>query len=160
MKRFSSLRSGVYVLLLLSSAILSCKGEASNASESEKFQKKSVFSVASDRTITVYYFHTSYRCYSCKKIEELTKQALVHNFIKQLKSGRIVFKAVNVENTENKHFVQDYQLFTKSVVLVDSIKGKNKNWKRLDQTWSYLGNPGIFEKYIEDEVTAFVNNQI
>ena len=68
----------------------------------------------------------------------------------------MIFKAVNIEENQNKHFIQDYQLFTKSVVLVDLIKGKQRNWKRLDQTWSYLRNPAVFEKYIKDEIVAFI----
>lgn len=144
------------IILLSSLAIISCKGEVSTPAEAEKLQNHPVsFTIANDRRISVYYFHTSYRCYSCTKIEELTKQALNNNFNQQIKSGRIIFKTVNVEENQNKHYVQDYQLFTKSVVLVDSIKGKQKNWKRLDQTWSYLPNPDLFEKYIKDEVIAF-----
>jgi len=161
MKGFSLLKNGFYISLLLSLAVLSCKGEEADSAELKKIQKKSVgIAINKSRKITVFYFHTKFRCSSCVKIEKFTKQALLSNFSKEMKSGRIIFKPVNVEKIKNKHFIQDYQLFTKTVVLVDFINGKKKRWKRLDQTWSYLRNPGIFDKYIEDEVTSFINNKV
>lgn len=157
MKHFNPNRIFIFILSFFIVTILSCKEEVTSTAEAKKMQKSSeTVSIAEDRMITVYYFHTVYRCYSCTRIEEQTKQALTNNFMKLLKSGRMIFKAVNIEENQNKHFIQDYQLFTKSVVLVDLIKGKQRNWKRLDQTWSYLRNPAVFEKYIKDEIVAFI----
>ncbi len=140
---------------------VSCK-QGPNGTIEAKFSKENssgtLKQIQEGRVIKVYYFHTTFRCSSCTKIEELTRKALTNNFTEQLKSGRIVFKAVNVEEEQNKHFIQDYQLFTKSVVLVNYIKGKQRSWQRLDKTWVYLQNPDVFEKYIKDELMTFIKN--
>ncbi len=106
----------------------------------------------------VFYFHTTFRCYSCTKIEKLTKVALQGQFEKQIKLKKIIFKIINVEQTENKHYIKDYQLFTKTIVLVDMINGKQVKWKRLDKTWNYLGDQDKFYQYIKDEMTAFISD--
>ncbi|MFC1668925.1 nitrophenyl compound nitroreductase subunit ArsF family protein [Spirochaetota bacterium] len=108
------------------------------------------------RTIIVYYFHTTYRCYSCTLIEKLTKETLNSQFKKQINSSKIIFKTVNIEVPKNKHYAKDYELFTKTVVLVDIVKGKQVNWKRLDKTWDYLRDKDAFHRYIKDEVNTFI----
>ena len=156
MKDFIFNKVIIFILSLSILTILSCKGEVASKAEAKINQKSSeTVSVGKDRIITVYYFHTTYRCYSCTKIEELTKQALTNNFKNLLKSGKMIFKTANIEENQNKHFIHDYKFFTKSVVLVDLIKGKQKKRKRLDKTWSYLRDSTLFEKYIKDETIAF-----
>jgi len=89
------------------------------------------------------------------KIEKFTKLALEENFDKELKNGDIEWKMVNVDEPGNKHFVKDYKLITKSVVLSDVKDGKEKSWKNLEKVWDLLGDEGKFKKYIADEVRSF-----
>ena len=89
-------------------------------------------------------------------MEKLTKEVLKKQFRKQIISNKIIFKAVNTEKPGNKHFIQDYQLFTKSVVLVDMRKGKQVNWKRLDKTWNYIRDREAFLRYIKNEIDVFL----
>ncbi len=107
--------------------------------------------------VIVYYFHTTFRCYSCRKIEELTADALTDQFGEELKNRAIVFKKVNVELDENKHFIRDYQLFTKTVVLAKNADGGAGKWKRLDDTWQLMRDRDAYYRYIRDEVTRFMD---
>ncbi|RZB33713.1 MAG: hypothetical protein SRB2_03824 [Desulfobacteraceae bacterium Eth-SRB2] len=40
--------------------------------------------------IIVYYFHGTYRCPSCTKIEKWSYEAIKHSFLKALKEGRLL----------------------------------------------------------------------
>jgi hypothetical protein len=68
-------------------------------------------------------------------MEKLTEKALDENFSALLKKGNLIFKAVNIDQTGNQKFVQEYKLFTKSVVLVDFMEKRQLKWKRLDQKY-------------------------
>lgn len=103
----------------------------------------------------VYYFMTTQRCPSCMKIEAFTKETVQTKFGGALKKGGMVWKMVNVDLPENRHFIKDYQLYTKSVVLVKMRNGKQVEWKNLDRVWTLLGNKESFQAYIFKEVTAF-----
>ncbi len=103
----------------------------------------------------VYYFMTTQRCPSCMKIEAFTKETVQTKFGGALKKGGMVWKMVNVDLPENSHFIKDYQLYTKSVVLVKMRNGKQVEWKNLDRVWTLLGNKESFQTYIFKEVTAF-----
>jgi hypothetical protein len=99
---------------------------------------------------------TTYRCPSCHYIEETTRAALNENFSEQLKSGRMVFKMLNIEEPANEHFVKDYSLYTKSVVLSDQKDGKETRWTNLDKVWQLIRNDAGFKNYIVTQVKAYL----
>ena len=66
---------------------------------------------------------------------------------------------VNVEVKGNEHFVKDYELYTKSVVLSETKNGKEVRWKNLDKVWTLLGDEAAFKKYVRDEVSAYLKGK-
>ncbi|MFH0920758.1 MAG: nitrophenyl compound nitroreductase subunit ArsF family protein [Fibrobacterota bacterium] len=110
------------------------------------------------RQLVVYYFMTSYRCRSCIFIESTTRKALDENYGPEQKSGRVVFKMVNIEEPQNKHFVDEYGVYTKSVVLSDLKSGKQMKWKNLDQVWNMIGQDDAFKAYIVKEVKPYLGS--
>jgi len=106
--------------------------------------------------LVVYYFHGDFRCPSCLKIEQYTKESVEGNFKAKIKSGQIVFGAINVDKKENAHYVQDYQLYTKSVIVSLVKNGKQIKWKNLTKVWEHLNNKPGFLSYIKDEVGQYL----
>lgn len=106
-------------------------------------------------TLTVYYFHTTYRCQSCTLLEEYTREAVTKNFKAEIKSGRIKFVVVNIEKEPNRHYVQDYQLSFKSVIMsVHDEKGREKKWENLRKVWIYLRDKDALTKYIVENIRS------
>jgi hypothetical protein len=106
--------------------------------------------------IIVYYFYNNYRCESCKKIEAYTSETVSVKFADEVKKKTLTWKTMNVDLPDNKHFVKDFKIFTKQVVLVDMQKGEVKRWKNLDKIWTLLNNKEKFQAYIESELKAFM----
>jgi hypothetical protein len=111
---------------------------------------------AASHQLIVYYFRTTYRCPSCYFIEQTTQKALNETFADSLKNGRVVFRMINVQEPGNEHYTNDYQIFTKSVVLSDVKAGKQMKWKNLDQVWNMINREDEFKAYIVKEVKAFL----
>ncbi len=107
--------------------------------------------------VVVYYFYTTFRCASCMTIEKNTESALKDAFADAMASGRLVYKPLNIDEKENQHFAQDYQLYTKSVVLSLMKDGKETQFKNLDKVWQYLRNRDQFSAYIQQETENFLN---
>ncbi len=80
-----------------------------------------------DHSVIVYYFHGTFRCGTCKRIEKLTKEAVTESFANEIRSGLVEMKVINVDEAENKHFIKDYRLFTKSVVVSDIVGGRKRS---------------------------------
>lgn len=106
--------------------------------------------------IIVYYFYSNFRCYSCYRIEQYTKEAVEKYFSSELDTGKIIFKPLNIEKEENRHFINDYQLYTKSVVLSLIKNGKETKSDNLSRVWNYLRDKECFLNYIKDEVNKYL----
>jgi hypothetical protein len=106
--------------------------------------------------VIAYYFHTDYRCASCRQIEAYSHDAIETAFPKELESGRLVWRLVNIEEKGNEHFVKDYELFTKSLVLVEEENGKQVRWKNLAKVWELLPHKVEFFDYVQDEVRGYL----
>lgn len=109
-----------------------------------------------DRKVVAYYFHTTARCLTCRKIESLTQQAIEEAFADKIASEELVWKVVNVEEPGNEHFVDEYQLYTKHVVLVRVNGGRQVEWKDLKRVWELVRNDVAFIQYIQDEVRSYL----
>jgi hypothetical protein len=116
-----------------------------------------VDTTAPSHRVIAYYFHTTYRCPSCRTIEAYAKEAIETGFVDDLENDRLVWRVVNVEETGNEHFVNEYELFTKSVVLVAERSGKQVAWKNLSKVWELLGDKDEFIRYIQTETLIFLS---
>lgn len=108
------------------------------------------------RVIVATYFHTTVRCDSCYRIETYAASDITQDFAGPMAEGRVVWRVVNVDEPENAHFIKDYQLFTKSLVLSEQVGGKEVRWKNLERVWNLLGDQSGFREYVREEVQAFL----
>lgn len=110
----------------------------------------------SDSMVTVYYFHGDRRCQSCIKIEKYTEEAVKNFFTERMESGELVYSVINTDKEENKHYIDDYQLYTKSVILSLTRDGKEVRHKNLTKVWQYLRDREKFIDYIREETEEFL----
>jgi hypothetical protein len=106
--------------------------------------------------VIAYYFHGTYRCITCRTIEKYSKEAIENYFSDELNNGKLIFKSINVEEPENRHFIQNYQLFTRSLVLSLVKKDKEIKWKVLPDVWKYYRDKTKFFQYVKNEVEKFL----
>jgi hypothetical protein len=102
------------------------------------------------------YFHNTFRCPTCKHIEEYSARAIENNFPEEMKNGRLVWRVINVDEPENQHYNKDYQLFTKSLIISEIKDGKETRWKNLEKVWTYVRDEEKFEQYITSEINAWL----
>ena len=108
------------------------------------------------RTIVVYYFHGNRRCNTCRTIETYTEEAIQSGFPEELGSGQVEWRAVNVDQPENKHFIDDFELSTRTVVFVDMRNGAQQKWLKLEKVWELVRDrPGFFN-YIQGNLVDFL----
>lgn len=109
--------------------------------------------------VVAYYFHVSVRCVTCRTIESYSGEAIRQGFAEQLKNGSIEWRPVNVQLPENRHFVRDFQLFTRSLVLVKVRNGKQQEWRNLEQVWDLVRDKGSFLKYVQSNVKSYLGER-
>lgn len=89
-------------------------------------------------------------------MEKYSREAIETNFKDALASGQLEFKAVNVEERGNEHFMKDYQLYTKTLILSLVKDGKEVKLKNLDKIWEFAHNKPKFIGYVTGEVSGFI----
>jgi len=137
-----------FALLLLSSSL--------SAAVTEDTTEVKKTAPAKEDRVEVYYFHGSRRCASCIKIEKYTEEAVMNHFPGLLESGELVYRAVNTDKEKNEHFIEDYQLYTKSVILSLVKGGEEVKYKNLSKVWQYLRDRERFDEYIREETEQFL----
>ncbi len=111
-----------------------------------------------DAKIIAYYFHGNARCPTCHKMEQYTKEAIEENFKDELANGLLVVKTVNVEEKENEHFVNDYQLYTKALIISRVKNGKETQHKNLAKIWEYVRDKKKFFNYVTTEINNYLKD--
>jgi hypothetical protein len=106
--------------------------------------------------VVAYYFHGRFRCASCLRIESLSGKAIVEGFPKELRSGRLEFRKVNVEEAGNRHFIGDFRLVSQSLVVVEYRDGRQVRWRNLEKVWELLGSEREFLPYVREGVSDFL----
>lgn len=106
--------------------------------------------------VKVYYFHGDFRCSKCHKLEQYSKEAIENNFKAELASGKLEFKVINTDEKGNEHFLNDYQLYTKSLVISLVKGGKEDKYKNLTKIWEYVQDKQEFFDYVKEEIAAYL----
>ena len=113
----------------------------------------------SNNKVIAYYFHGTSRCTTCRTIERYSKEAIERYFAQELKNRTLEFKPINVDEPENRHYIQDYQLYTRSLVLALYKDDKQLKWKNLSEVWSYVRDQEKFYQYVKDETERFLQEK-
>jgi hypothetical protein len=113
-------------------------------------------SAATADVIVASYFHGDVRCPTCFKLETYSAEAMQAGFVAELKDSSLVWRLINWDRDENKHYIDDYQLFTKTVILSRVRDGKEVAWTNLDSIWTLVGDKDHFVKYVQEQTRSFM----
>ena len=131
------------ILIILTLSACSSSTEVSN----NNFEK-------ADR-LEIINFHSSYQCYACNYIGDNIFEIIDRNFRNEYQSGKIVFKKINVDKSENKDLVDKYQARGSSLFFNAIYKDKD-NISEDVNIWRMVGNDQSFELYIVRKINEIL----
>jgi len=111
---------------------------------------------SSEKKVIAYYFHGDFRCPTCHAMERYSAEAIEKNFKSEIASKKLIFKTVNIDEKENAHFVNEYGLYTKSLVISKVADGKEIKYKNLTKIWEYVRNKDKFLDYVTSEIKDYL----
>ena len=107
--------------------------------------------------VVAYYFHTNTRCDTCIKIEAYSHEAIEEGFKSAIKDGTLELRVVNYEEPQNRHYIKDYKLVSKSLILVNLVEGKQTEWTNLKLVWTLVKSKEAFLNYVRGEVKDYLS---
>jgi hypothetical protein len=140
----------------IAAALVTLAGAPASSAPNPGSPTTSPNSAVGNHVVRVYYFHTTQRCASCKKIEAWSDAAIRAAFERALGAGNLEWEVVNIDDPLNRHFVDDYKLYTKSLIVVDRVNGQQTRWKNLEKVWQLLQSEPAFREYVQTEVRAYL----
>lgn len=81
--------------------------------------------------VVVYYFHGHQRCQGCLRTEKMLQEVTAEAFVAEMKSGLVVFRAINVEDLANVDLVERFSVTARHPVVADEADGPGGPWKEL-----------------------------
>jgi hypothetical protein len=111
---------------------------------------------ATDRVV-VYYFHGKARCRTCLGIQASIEKTIAERFGAETASSALSFQEVNIDAPENKHFIQEFNLSSSSMV-VTANKGKSMlKWENCDKVWEHAHDPIALADYTEKQIRTYLD---
>jgi len=111
-----------------------------------------------DDGVVVYYFHGNKRCMTCNKMEALAAEVIYDQFGERLRDGSVVFKIVNIETDQTRHFVEDFEMTNRCVVMQERRDGQDADWRRLDEVWAKISDDDEYTAYIAENLDACLDH--
>ena len=90
-----------------------------------KAQNEEINETKSANKVEVIDFHSTHRCMTCNAIEANTKFTLEEYFADELKSGKITFQSINIDEKENYAMAEKFGASGTSLFL-NVIDGENE----------------------------------
>jgi len=123
----------------------------------KKLKKDSTLNKKADtQQILAYYFHPTARCVTCRNIEAYSVEAI--NEWEEKSGKKVVWKELNIEDSVNEHYVDEYELQFSSLVIARYTEGRKDKWKNLEETWKLVNDKESFKKYVIFELNQFTKN--
>ena len=108
--------------------------------------------------LVAYYFHRTKRCRTCLTMEAYAEAGLRDGLPDAFESGALEWRAVNVEEPENEHFVEEYGLTASALVMVLLENGEQKESKNLERVWELARDEWGFKDYVRDEALTYLED--
>lgn len=141
----------LFVAVSLIAVVIRERGSGSSSADKEGI-------LQGDKTV-VYFFHGNKRCKTCNNMEQYTRQSLRDNFGQQLADGSVELRLVNLDESKNAHFADDYGMDVRVVVLSRILDGKEVGWKKLERVWELSGDESAYREYIASSLSDMLRGE-
>lgn len=108
--------------------------------------------------LIVYFFFNDIRCASCLRLEAFAVEALETYFANEQTSGRLQWRPLSMDAPENEHYLIEYGLYSKSIVLVKMKDGAQVRWKNLERIWDLVYDKPKYFEYIRSSIVEFLED--
>jgi hypothetical protein len=109
-----------------------------------------------DNQVIVYYFHRKFRCQSCEVLESTLQNTMQITYADHFGAGKLAMCIVNVDDPENRHYLEKFEIFSNSVVIVEKNNGVVLRFKNLESIWDISQDRDAITHLLQTEVAEFL----
>ncbi|OGI35668.1 MAG: hypothetical protein A2283_11750 [Lentisphaerae bacterium RIFOXYA12_FULL_48_11] len=105
--------------------------------------------------IQIFIFHATQRCVTCVNIGKYAQKTVEQKFPEELKSGKIEFREINIDLSENKELATKFKASGSALFINPIIDGRD-NIKEDTQVWRLTSNEQTFSSYLSDKLNSML----
>ncbi len=109
--------------------------------------------------VIAYFFYGDVHCSTCANLQKYALDSLQKHFSAEFDSGALQGRTLNMDKSENEHYVMEYGLYSKSVVLVAMKDGEEIRHKNLEEIWDLEYDPKLYRDYIRSNTQEFLDTE-
>ncbi|MCC6699175.1 MAG: hypothetical protein IT365_26355 [Candidatus Hydrogenedentes bacterium] len=107
-------------------------------------------------SVIVFFFDSDKECTTCSQLESYALEMIQNDFAPELSSGKLRWRVINVDEPENEHYVTEYGLYSKAVVVSRIENGQEMRWENLEDIWELVYDKPAYQEYIRTNVKDFL----
>ena len=105
----------------------------------------------------VLYFHGPQRCKTCVALQKAAKELVDAKFAKELKSGRVKFREIDLSTKEGEKLGDKYEIAWSSLVVVRKQGKKEKVADLTDDGFRYaVNNKAKIQSILQQKIAEFL----
>lgn len=161
----------IYLIILVIAGILGLlsampKKDAANeqsasldsASKPQKDTSNMSIAVAPAQKVEVFLFHRTQRCITCIAIGRLSGQTVEEKFGPEVLSGKVEFREVNIDESQNKALAKKFQASSSSL-FINAIREGSDNIQEDMEVWRLANDPQAFKNYLANKINSLLSKQ-
>jgi hypothetical protein len=110
-----------------------------------------------DKQVIVYYFHRKFRCQSCEVLESSLLNTMQVTYADHFGAGKLAMCIINVDDPENRHYLEKFEIFSNSIVIVEKKSGAVSRYKNLESLWDISQDQNAITLLLQTEVAGFLS---
>ncbi len=143
--------AGLALSLMLGCTTSPTKPPAANGEESTPIPAPEPGTTSEVDRVDVVYFHRTNRCYSCIYAETGILYTLETYFEKEMSSGKLAFKSVDVQDASNAAIIKKYDAYT-SQLFINAVTGDTEHIEHVSEIWQFIGNDEAFCNVVRTKI--------
>lgn len=106
--------------------------------------------------VIAYFFYGDKDCTTCDTLETYAYEALVDAYRPELESGTLAWRALNMDAPANAHFIEEFGLYAKTLVLVEMKDGERGRHENLGRIWELVSDKDAFFEFVQSKTQEFL----
>ena len=136
----------VILLLTMCLSLFACGNKNTKGSKAQEQQPPKDH-------VEVLYFHGTQRCITCAAIEKNTKETVETLFADELKDGSLVFKSIDISQSENEEIINKYEVTWSSLFITKWKNGKDSTENLTEYAFAKaLSAPDTFKANVTQKI--------
>jgi rhodanese-related sulfurtransferase len=131
-----------------------CSGADKSKCETDKSSTNASAANNGKNRLELYAFHGTRQCETCKNMKANTKATLDKYFAEELKTGKIVYQIIDVDDAKNEKLAEKFQATGTALMINKVVNGKDNISDWSDFAFDKANDANVFIPELKSKITT------